>query len=138
MIREEKIQIPFNFAAGTSGSRFLTALRDSQVILGAKCNVCTHVTVPLKSFCPSCCSDDLAEMELPAKGRLISWTDCPGRGAFALIQLGDKGPILLHRLIIPPSVMLSELNPGMPVTAHFSDSPKGHISDLQGFVISEK
>ena len=132
MIREEKIQIPFTYAAGQAGSRFLVALRDDGKIMGSRCGACDHVAVPARSFCPACSKDELADVELAIEGSLVSWTEIPGRGVFALIDLDGADGALLHRLIDPPE----ELVVGQRVRAQFAETRKAHISDLSGFVVT--
>ncbi len=132
MIREEKIQIPFVYAAGQAGSRFLVALRDDGRILGSRCAACGHVSVPTRSFCPACSEGELNDVELAGEGRLVSWTEIPGRGVFALIDLDGADGALLHRLIDPPT----EIAVGLRVRAQFAETRKAHISDLAGFVVT--
>ena len=132
MIREEKIQIPFTYAAGQGGSRFLVALRDDGRIMGSRCAACGHVSVPTRSFCPACSEGELNDVELAGEGRLVSWTEIPGRGVFALIDLDGADGALLHRLIDPPT----DLAVGQRVRAQFADERIAHISDLAGFVVT--
>jgi hypothetical protein len=132
VIREEKIQIPFQYAAGQAGSRFLLALRDRGQITGSACAACGHVSVPTRSFCPACPKDELSDVELTGEGSLVSWSDVPGRGVFALIALDGAAGALLHRLIDPPD----KLAVGQRVRAEFAEAPKAHISALAGFVVT--
>lgn len=132
MIREEKIQIPFTYAAGQAGSRFLVALRDQGRIMGSTCGACGHVSVPTRSFCPVCSEAELSDVELANEGCLVSWTILPDRGVFALIDLDGADGALLHRLIDPPA----ELVVGQRVRAQFADDRKAHIGDLTGFVVT--
>ncbi len=132
MIREEKIQIPFTYAAGQAGSRFLVALRDDGRIMGSRCAACGHISVPLRSFCPACSEGELSDIEMSGEGSLVSWTEIPGRGVFALVNLDGSDGALLHRLIDPPD----KLAVGQRVQAQFSDDRKAHINDLAGFVVS--
>ncbi|MCH8862500.1 MAG: Zn-ribbon domain-containing OB-fold protein [Proteobacteria bacterium] len=132
MIREEKIQIPFVYAAGQAGSRFLVALRDDGRIMGSACAACGHVSVPTRSFCPACSESDLSDVELAGEGNLVSWTEIPGRGVFALINLDGADGALLHRLIDSPD----KLAVGQRVRAQFAETRKAHISDLAGFVVT--
>ena len=72
MILEGAIRIPFKYAAGRTGSRFLAALRDGQRILASRCGACARVAVPLRAFCPACGGDDLAEVEVGPGGTVIA------------------------------------------------------------------
>lgn len=132
MIREEKIQIPFQYAAGQAGSRFLVALRDDGRIMASNCAGCGHVSVPLRSFCPKCPESDLTDIELAGEGSLVSWTEVPGRGVFALVSLDGADGALLHRLVDPPT----ELAVGQRVRAQFVETREAHINDLAGFVVT--
>lgn len=132
MIREEKIQIPFTYAAGQAGSRFLVALRDQGRIMGSECSACGHVSVPTRSWCPACSEDELSDIELAGEGSLVSWTEIPGRGVFALVSLDGADGALLHRLIDPPGKLVV----GQRVRAQFAETRKAHISDLTGFVVT--
>ena len=131
MIRAEKIQIPFEYAAGRAASRFLVALRDQRRIMGSECRACGHVSVPLRSFCPACSESELADIELGPEGSLVSWTGIPGRGVFALVALDGAVGALLHRLLDPPA----GLAVGQRVRARFADNPEAHITTLAGFVV---
>lgn len=132
MIREEKIRIPFAYAAGRAGSRFLVALRDRGRIMASECGACGHVSVPVRSFCPKCSASELVDIEVTGEGSLASWSEIPGRGVFALVNLDGAKGALLHRLIDPPT----ELAVGQRVRAQFAETRKAHISDLAGFVVT--
>ena len=132
MIREEKIQIPFTYAAGQAGSRFLVALRDDGRIMGSRCEACDHVAVPTRSFCPTCSEGELSDVELASEGSLVSWTEIPGRGVFALVKLDGADGAMLHRLVDPPA----NLAVGLRLRAQFAETRKAHISDLSGFVVA--
>jgi hypothetical protein len=132
VIREEKIQIPFTYAAGEAGSRFLVALRDQGRIMGSACNACGHVSVPTRSFCPACPEGELSDVELAGEGSLVSWTELPDRQVFALVELDGADGALLHRLIDP----LGNLAVGQRVRAQFAENRKAHIDDIAGFVVT--
>jgi len=131
MIRVETIQIPFEYATGRAGSRFLSALRDDQRILGSRCDRCGYVSVPYGSFCAICSSSDLTDIGLGPDGMLVSWTDVPDRGTYALVQLDGADAAFVHRLVDPAPGRQA----GMRVRARFVDQPIGSINDLEGFVI---
>lgn len=68
---DERILIPaawhleFEHAAGRAASRFLTTLRDEQVLLASPCPSCGRRRVPPRSFCEDCfvpTSDDWVEV----------------------------------------------------------------------------
>ena len=129
MISEGSIQIPFRFAAGKGGSRFLSALRDEQIILASPCPECGLVLCPARSFCAKCGAELVRTVEVGPKGKLQSWTRYPGKGAFGLILLEGADTALLHRLLDAPEQPLA----GSLWQARFARERSGHISDLEGF-----
>ena len=129
MIREESIQIPFKYAAGTAGSRFLVALRDDERILGSRCPACERVWCPLRAFCPQCGEEHVTDIEVGPEGVLVSWTEVVGSGAFALVRLDGADTALLHRW--PKDA--ANVRVGVRVRARFATDRIGSILDLVGF-----
>ena len=129
MIREESIQIPFAYAAGTAASKFLIALRDDGAILGSRCRPCARVLAPARPFCPQCGGEELSEIEIGPGGTVVSWTERPGDGIFALIRLDGADTALLHSLLVPAA----EVSTGMRVRARFARERNASITDIEGF-----
>lgn len=129
MIREGAIRIPFKYAAGRTGSRFLAALRDGQRILASRCGACARVAVPLRAFCPACGGDDLAEVEVGPGGTVIAWTETPDGGSYALVRLDGADTAFLHRLLAAPAACRI----GQRVKARFAASRRASILDIDGF-----
>ena len=129
MIREESIQIPFKYAAGTSGSRFLVALRDTKRILGSRCPTCERVWCPVRAFCPQCWAEELADIEIGPEGVLVSWTEVADSGAYALVKLDGADTALLHRWLEDAA----NVRIGARVRARFAADRVGSILDLAGF-----
>ena len=126
MIRAGAIQIPFRYAAGTAGSRFLAALRDRSQILGSRCAACACVLAPLRAFCPRCGGDWLEDVAIGPEGTVLAWTERANSGTFALIRLDGADTPLLHRLLAP-------VTQGARVRARFAAERRGSILDLVGF-----
>lgn len=129
MIREGSIRIPFRYASGQAGSRFLAALRDEGRILGSRCGACGRVACPARSFCAACGEGCIETVEVGPEGLVLSWTEVPGRGVFALVRLDGADGAMMHRLL-PPA---SRVEPGMRVRARFTAERSGHILDIEGF-----
>jgi len=129
MIRSSAIRIPFRYAAGTAGSRFLAALRDEQRILGARCTSCARVLVPLRAFCPACGIEMLEEVEVGPGGTLQSWTLRADGTAFALVLLDGASTGIVHRLL----GAAGEARCGLRVQARFAVDRRGGILDIAGF-----
>ncbi len=129
MIRESAIRIPFRYAAGAAGSRFLAALRDQQRILGARCAACARVLVPLRAFCPVCGSETLDTVEVGPGGTLQTWTTRADGTVFAVILLDGASSGLVHRLLDGGE----EACCGLRVRARFATERRGGILDIAGF-----
>lgn len=133
MNRRGPIRIPFRYAAGEAGSRFLAALRDEQRILGSRCTSCERVQCPASSFCPHCGGATPETVEVQAEGRVVSWTEIPGRGVYGLVQLEGADTALLHRLLgTSPSWAI-----GKRVRARFAEERTGSVCDIEGFEAME-
>lgn len=128
MIRTEHVKIPFAYAAGRGGSRFLAALRDQGLILGARCSTCDRVLCPARSFCPRCGAGTGDFVAVGPGGRLTSWTELPGRGVLGLIVLDGADTAICHRLLGP-----GPWNGGDRVRARLAADRSGSILDIEGF-----
>lgn len=129
MIREESIRIPFRFAAGRAGSRMLAALRDDKQILGSHCPACVRTLAPARPFCPDCGGENLKTVNLGPGAVLVSWTEVPGRGLFALVRPDAADTAMIHRLL----GRSDDFHIGVRLRAVFAAERRGHIADLQGF-----
>lgn len=130
MIHEGSINIPFTYAAGEGGSRFLLALRDERQILGARCAACARVYCPGRSFCPECGADALEWSPVGPEGTIVAWTHVPDKGLFGLVRLDGADTPMTHRLIGAPT----HYRVGTRVRARFALERTGSILDLEGFV----
>ncbi|MFQ5525251.1 MAG: Zn-ribbon domain-containing OB-fold protein [Thermoanaerobaculia bacterium] len=134
MIRQGTIQIPFRYAAGEAASRFLETLRDEGRILGTRCPQCRRVLCPARSFCGDCGEATAEWVEVGPFGTVVSWTEVPSCGSYALVRLDGADTGMLHRLLTPgrrPGV-------GSRVRARFAEQRSGSILDLEGFELAEE
>lgn len=129
MIREGAIRIPFKYAAGRTGSRFLIAMRDGMRILASRCSACARVAVPLRAFCPACGGDELADVEVGPGGIIVAWTETADAGNYALVRLDGADTAFLHRLLAAPSGYCI----GQRVRVRFAASRRASILDIEGF-----
>lgn len=130
MIRAGSVQIPFRYAAGESGSRFLAALRDEQTILGAQCAACQRVACPPPPACAACWGIEFRPVVVGPEGVLVSWTAVPGRGVFCLVQLDGADTAMLHMLLGGEP---GRAPAGERVRARFRSTRAGSINDIEGF-----
>lgn len=128
MILEGSIKLPFSYAAGRVGSRFLVALRDEGIILGTRCETCGVVACPPRSFCHTCGADCDLLVEVGPGGTLEAWTETPERGSFGMIRLDGTDTALVHRLMASATPVT-----GQRVTARFATDRTGSINDIEGF-----
>lgn len=129
MILEGTIQIPFRYAAGKAGSRFLTALKEEETILASPCPACSRVYCPARSFCARCGAELEESIPVGPEGELLSWTEVRGKGVFGLVRLDGADSALLHRLLALPA----DAGAGIRVRARFAAERSGSILDLEGF-----
>ncbi len=129
MIRRLPIRMPFRYAAGASASRFFEVLRDQGRILGRRCTGCRRVLCPARAFCTLCGEPTDEWVEVGPGGELLSWTEIPDRGAYALVRLDGGDTAMLHRLLADgasPRI-------GDRVRARLAAARAGGILDLEGF-----
>ncbi len=131
MIREESINIPFQFAAGKAGSAFLVALRDRQQLLGSYCAACARTMAPARPFCPTCGGEELTNVDIGPGAILVAWTETPDRGIFALVRPDGADTAMVHKLI----GSLDGVHAGARLSAVFAAERTGHITDIEGFEI---
>ncbi len=135
-----KIEVPYKYAAGEIGSRFLVALRDEQKIMGTECTTCHRVYCPPKSICNTCFENLNKWVEVRPQGTVTSYTIVHGKRramhpieppfAYGIIHLEGSDTGMLH--------LLGEVDPeditiGMKVQAVFKDERAGGILDIKYF-----
>ncbi len=137
MIREQSIRLPFEYAAGQAGSRFLAALRDDCRILGSRCSQCQRVVCPAQAYCSRCGETTMAFVDLGLCGTLQSWTELPGNSTearhYGLVLLDGADTAFIHRLIAGPR----SWSIGAAVQAQFREERTGSILDIEGFCLAE-
>lgn len=133
MIREGAIRIPFSYAAGRAGSRFLRALRDEDRIVGAECAACARVWCPPRTYCPRCGGEALTERNVGPGGAVVSWTTLADGGTLLLVRLDGADSALLHHWIGEAGAVAV----GDRVVARFAAERAGSIHDLAGFAPEE-
>jgi len=136
-----EIQVPYNYAVGLAGSRFLTELRDNGKFMATKCNKCGYVMMPPRIFCEECFVDDVEWVEVSSKGVIqtfaVSYMSPDGKRLkdpwmLAIVKLDKSDGGLVVRL--------GEVNPddvkiGMKVEAVLKPENQrvGSILDIQYF-----
>lgn len=135
-----KLALPYQYFAGTTGSRFLVDIRDEKKIKGLKCNTCNKVFIPPRSNC-EVCFEDISEnwVELKNTGTVTGFTIIryeephqPVKPPYVLAQIkleGSDTPIT-H---IVKGVALSKVEIGMKVKAVFAKKSTSTIMDIDHF-----
>jgi uncharacterized protein len=132
VIFEGSIRIPFTYAAGEIGSRFLIALRDDRIILAGACSQCSRVVCPPRSYCTACGAEIEVLLEVGPGGTVEAWTKQSGKGVFGLIKLDGADTPLVHRLLG------SGWQKGARVSARFAHDRTANITDIEGFEPEEE
>jgi hypothetical protein len=130
----DKWEIPYEYSAGETTSRFLVELRDNARIMATKCPKCGQVLLPPRSFCATCfisLKDQWVEVE--PVGKLLTYSLCtevitgapPPPYVIAFVTLGESTVPMAQFLkgvdLSDPEKLTKELKPGMPVKAVFKD-----------------
>jgi uncharacterized OB-fold protein len=129
------------YTAGIAGERFLRALKDKGVIMGANCPKCQLTYVPPRLFCERCFSPLEEWVEVGKQGTVETYTvlhvdldsnplDEPK--IVALVNIDGTYGGLIHFL---GQVELDELYIGLPVEAVFKPKREreGSILDIRYF-----
>jgi len=67
--------LPYNYSAGETISKFLIEIRDNARIMGTKCNKCNRIIVPARSYCDRCfISIKDSWVKLPPNGTVAAFT----------------------------------------------------------------
>jgi uncharacterized OB-fold protein len=137
---EGKMALPYQYFAGTVGSKFLVALRDEKKILGIRCDKCNKVFIPPRATCERCFSDLTDEwVELPGTGIVTGFTVIryeepyqPKKPPYvlALIKLDGADTPLVHLLECGDPL---QAQIGMKVKAVFAEKRTGSILDITHF-----
>jgi uncharacterized OB-fold protein len=138
-----KWDLPWLYAAGKVGSKYITALRDEARILATKCPDCGRVLLPPKAYCERCfvsCKDNWVELE--PKGTLVSYAivtlPFPGEreppfivGYFNINGATTNIPQFLEGVDLSDvEKARKEIHVGMPVKVVFKEKREGRLSDF--------
>ena len=137
---EGKIALPYQYFAGTVGSKFLVALRDEKKILGMKCEKCKKVFIPPRATCERCFSDltdnwvDVADTGVVTGFTVIRYEEPyhPKKPPYVLatIKLDGADTLLVHLLECGDT---ANAKIGMNVKAVFAEKRTGSILDISHF-----
>ncbi|HUT55295.1 MAG TPA: Zn-ribbon domain-containing OB-fold protein [bacterium] len=134
-----KLEIPYKYTAGKTGSLFLTTLRDHKKIMATRCEKCKTVFVPPRSVCDRCYLPVDKWVEVGPAGTVTSFTVVryyepylPMKPPFVMAQIKLDGAdtSLTH--------LLSEIKPedvriGLRVQPVFAANPQARITDIAYF-----
>ena len=137
---EGKMALPYQYFAGTVGSKFLVALRDEEKILGMKCEKCNKVFIPPRATCERCFSDLRDNwVELSDTGVVTGFTVIRYKEPYqpkeppyvlALIKLDGADTPLAHLLECGDT---ANAKVGMKVKAVFAEERIGSVLDISYF-----
>ena len=137
---EGRMALPYQYFAGTVGSKFLVALRDEQKILGMKCEKCNKVFIPPRATCERCFSDLRDNwVELSDTGVVTGFTVIRYKEPYqpkeppyvlALIKLDGADTPLAHLLECDDT---ANAKVGMKVKAVFAEERIGSVLDISYF-----
>ncbi len=135
-----QLAMPYTWAVGETGSRFLIALRDQRKILANRCHGCRTVYVPPRKSCPKCFTDMEGSVEVGPEGTVEAFT-IVRRGhpvhpaqvpfAYVLVRLDGSDVGFLHLV----RDGWEKLVVGSRVKALFRPQRTGHILDIEGFQV---
>ncbi len=134
-----KLEIPFKYYAGETGSRFLATLRDKKETLAKRCDHCGTTFMPPRSLCDHCYKKTGPWVKAGPQGAVTSFTvvryyepHLPVRTPFimAMIKLDGADTSLTHILqdVAPEDVYI-----GMRVEPVWAEKRQARISDIAYF-----
>ena len=137
--------IPYEYAAGVTATRFFQELKDHQRILGRRCPECRRVLLPPRAFCERCFVRTDEWVEVGPKGYVETFTVT--YEAFAglrqppyvigLIKLDGASTKLAHFVgevnATKPDALLARVKDGFRVEAVFKTERHGSILDIEYF-----
>ena len=139
MVLEGRINVPYTWDIGETGTQFFTALRDMQEIWGTRCEQCEITFIPPRNRCGQCFQPISEWVQLGTEGVVESYTvthygnevlpDAPPV-IYALIKLDGADTALLHIIRAENPVALKT---GARVRAVFAKNPQGNIMDITHF-----
>lgn len=143
----DKNSIPYRWAVGYEGSRFLTEIRDHGRFLGIRCSRCGTVYVPPRKVCGPCFVEMSEWVELGDEGILDAFSTVnykfidPNTGrhrpipfVYGYIRLSGADTMLSHIIHADDP---STLRPGTRLKAVFREDRTGSLADILHFVVIE-
>ena len=98
-------EIPYKWAAGRYGSRFLTEIRDHGKFWGVRCPSCQKVYIPPRRVCGPCFAEMTEWVELGEEGILTG---------FSIVDYGFIDPNTGKKRPVPYTTIYVELD-GLPL-----------------------
>jgi hypothetical protein len=139
LIGERHFDSIFTYDAGATRSKFLTALRDHQKILGIRCPQCQEVYVPPRTTCNKCFCNMNEFVEVAPTGTLTTYTivyrpepfyPLEPPFVYGIIKLDGADSGLVHFI---NEVDFQKVKSGMRVQAVFKKERTGSILDIHYF-----
>ena len=140
LVYQSRIKVPYTWAVGATGSRFLGEIKDNQVIFANRSPQTGKTFVPPKRNCPETFAENEEWVPLNGKGVVKSFTVCrydslarKGRelpGIYALIHLEGADNSILHFL---GEVEDDKVKTGMEVEPVFREKCEGDMLDIKYF-----
>lgn len=137
--------IPYNYSAGATATRFFRELRDSRKIYGTKCPRCHRVLVPPRPFCERdfVAADEWVEVGPAGTVETFTITYAAFAGlreppfAIGLIKLDGASTSLAHFLdgvdVSEPRALFERVERGLRVVPTFRKERTGSILDIENF-----
>lgn len=140
LVMDGRIKVPYRWAAGETGTRYLTSLRDEKRFLGTRCPRCGIVYHIPRRNCPDCFEECSEWVELGPAGTLETFTvvrrhhpqlsPLPLPFGYGIIKLEGADTGFLHLLY---EFEEGELAMGAGVEPVFSEERDANILDVKYF-----
>jgi hypothetical protein len=136
--------IDYKIHLGTTWGRFMDGLMERR-ITATSCDRCARVFVPPQSYCETCFAPASTWLEIPARGKLHTYTvsyheflgSPPAPYAIGAIALEGADTLFLHFLggvdLSDPQAVAEGFKIGGSVAAVWAPEPKGDIHDILYF-----
>ncbi|MDY6795748.1 MAG: Zn-ribbon domain-containing OB-fold protein [Actinomycetota bacterium] len=140
LVMDGRIRVPYRWAAGEVGTRYLEALRDESKFLGTRCPECGIVYHIPRRNCPDCLGECSEWVELESRGTLETYTvvrrhhpqlsPLPTPFAYGIIKLEGADTGFLHLIY---EFEDGELTGGLQVEAVFAEDRDANVLDVSYF-----
>lgn len=137
--------IPYEYAAGATATRFFREMKDHKRIMATKCPKCGRVLLPPRPFCERCFVNADTWVEVGPGGTVQAFTITFEAFAglrkppfiIALIKLDGAATSMAHFLgdieWKDPRDVLERVRAGLRVAAVFKEERQGSILDIDYF-----